>query len=87
MQIAEDNDIGIISNNAITRNNTKKGSKGQFVKWVQTRLNQKDSQLEDLELMEVSGSSTNNNAVINFPRKAEDLLQMELLGSTQLENY
>lgn len=66
-KLVEDNDIGPISTNAISRNNIKKGSKGQFVKWVQNKLNQKGFSVGRFGVDGSFGNDT-NNAVINFQK-------------------
>ena len=77
-KLAEDNDIGPISTNAISRNNIKKGSKGQFVKWVQTRLNQKGFSVGRFGVDGSFGNDT-NNAVINF-QKSRGLVADGIVG-------
>jgi len=77
-KLVEDNDIGIISTNAISRNNIKKGSKGQFVKWVQNKLNQKGFSVGIYGIDGSFGNDT-NNAVINF-QKSRGLVADGIVG-------
>lgn len=77
-KLAEDNNIGPISSNAVSRNNIKKGAKGLFVKWVQARLNNKGFSVGRFGIDGSFGNDT-NNAVINF-QKSRGLVADGIVG-------